>query len=215
MEEDGMNATTSDKAFVLSRDLLHLGDDDYDASLVKFPGWEGVASMALPDMPPFPERIAFEANFRSLQKTDFPSNDALWPLMSRRMLDVLLSVRDFPHRAVPVVMVKDTVMSKDRYDEQMVAKPGVEEHRFVAVHLLEHTDAFDWERSIYNRHRLSPKLVKNIKKLVLKEPDGGFPPLFRLSAYPAPLFVSAAARSALENAGIKGVVFGDLDSFRG
>lgn len=193
--EDEMS--DDDRAFALEHDGEHLGDDQTDASLVEFEGSDALAGL-IDDRPltRLPERICFEANTATLEKIDYPINDHGWPIMSTRMLDVLRAVGDFPHRAIPLVMLDDTVDPP---------RPGSANRDFVAVQLTGYTDAFDWDRSEYTRSALADDRVLKVKKLVLK--DAPLPPLFRLSARPGPLLVSAAARAALEAAGIGGVRF--------
>jgi len=157
----------------------------------------------------------FEANFRTLGVIDYPYNDVSWPIMSKKMLDTLLAVGTFPHRVIPVIMIDDTVMTPDRYDEAGNPKPGVGTDRFVAIQLLEELDVFDWEQSVYERHERFPEYVTFVEKLALKTRPGGFPPLFYIAHYPARLFVSAEARLALEKAGIQGLEFVSLADFRG
>src|SRR6266481_6222731 len=92
-------------AFELVWDPSHLGDDDFDATLVPFdgsdriPGWITARPIAVP------ERIFFEANVETLKVVDFPINDQNWPIMSKRMLEVLEGVGDFSHRLIPVIML--------------------------------------------------------------------------------------------------------------
>jgi hypothetical protein len=88
-----------------------------------------------------------------------------------------------------------------------------EDHRFIAVQLLEHLDIFDWENSVYEPDLTRTDLVDSIDKLVLKQPQDGFPPIFRLSVYPYVLFVSGKARMALEQVGIRGVVFEEIENY--
>jgi hypothetical protein len=157
-----------------------------------------------------PERIYFVANFETLEWSDFPTNDAHWPLMSLRMVETLESLGDFPHRRIPVTMVDDK--AKTPFDDSGNLQTGVAtDERFFAVQLTEHLDAFDWDNSEYVRSRIAPATVRQVTKLVLKEPPGGYPPLFRLAAKPQHLFVIAAARQGLEKIGIRGVRFWDID----
>jgi hypothetical protein len=72
---------------------------------------------------------------------------------------------------------------------------------------------FDWENSVYEPHPRLPNRVYSIDKLVLKRTNDNYSPLFRLSAYPSKLFVSGKARMALEHAGIKGVVFEEIENY--
>ena len=196
-----------ERAFALEVDGDHLGDDDVDASLVKFEGSSDLVGL-IEDRPlmRLPERICFEANTDTLKQVDYPINDQAWPIMSTRMLGVLRAVGDFPHRAIPLIMLDDTVEGK--FDAAGPPRLGVANHDFVAVQLTSYTDAFDWDRSEYTRSALADDRILKAKRLVLT--DAPLPPLFRLSARPGPLLVSAAARAALEKAGIGGVRFVQL-----
>ena len=202
-------------AFALLSELSHLGDDEFDAHLVKFDGWENTMALAAPTVYSLPSRIEFEANFRSLAVIDFPYNDVEWPIMSVRMLEVLREVGPFQHEAVALSMLDDTLRSSERRDEKGVARPGDEENRFIAVNRLEELDAIDWEASVCERHDKFPQYVSVITRLVVRTPGGGFPPVFRLAAYPSPVFVSSIARRALEVAGVTGVECVDVADFRG
>jgi hypothetical protein len=197
---------------VLSRDFSHLVDVESDAFLKRFPGWENIAGWLLTRQHPVPEPVYFEADFETLAWNEFPSNDVRWPLMSKRMLDVLLATGSFPHRLIPVIMLDYRLKWDERFGPDGTPKPEAADYRFAAVQLTEHLDAFDWDRSEYQRDPDLPDQTAGISKLVLKEPAGGFPPLFRLAAAPGSLFVSAAAGRALKDAGIRGVRFDPLES---
>ncbi len=74
------------------------------------------------------------------------------------------------------------------------------------MHLTTHVaDAFDWERSKYERDDDEPERLLALAKLVLK--DVPLPPLLRLAPYPRVLFVSAEAKAALERERLCGVHF--------
>ena len=183
------------------------------AALVKYPGWENDINLLNPPrkQPPF----FFEANFRSLSMVDYPYNDVRWPIMSKKMYNVLTSCGSFPHESVQITMIDDTIMTENRYDTRGNPVPGLENHHFLAVRLLEKLDIFDWDRSHYEEEKDYPGFALNITKLVLKPKHSEYPPLFRISAYPTALFVSRAARDSLVNADVKGVKFIDLSEFRG
>jgi hypothetical protein len=153
-----------------------------------------------------PKRIEFESvgNFLMIHDlsrtrvTDYPDNREGWPIMSKRMLEALLSVRDFPHQAIPIVMLD--AFTPIEFEEN---------HDYVAVQLLEHQDVFDWEKSIYERDPELTNGVDSLEKLVLKEPPEGLPSLFRVTTTPLSnkLYVSPEGKAALEAAGIRGVNF--------
>jgi hypothetical protein len=205
---------SSDSAYEIFWDAAHLGDDPSDADLVKFPGWENVGGWQSTRQIAVPGRIFFEANLRSVGQIDFPLNNVAWPIMSRRMLDVLLRVRPFSHRTIPVTMLDDTVPTDRRLDDLGDPRPGVADERFAAVQLLEHADLIDWEQSEVLPRKSTSGGTQVITRVVLRESPGGLPPLFRLSANPSALFVSADARAALEAAHIHGVVYRPLEKVR-
>lgn len=150
-----------------------------------------------------PDRIYFEANVQTVQRLDYPENDVKWPIMSARMREALLGRGDVPHRLIPVTMLDDTIPTKARLAPTGEPRPGVALDGLAAVQLLEHLDAFDWDRSEYTRDDRLPGRVRRLRRLVLQHVP--LPPLFRLSAAPVHLLVSAAARDMLERAGMRGL----------
>ena len=203
MEGNEITEEILHKNYILNWDSSHFVDLDADAWLVKFSGYENI-QLALLKEYNLPEKIEFDAIFDVIQRSDFPINDVGWSIMSQKMLDILLSIGSFPHRVIPLVMVDCEVIGRGGKRSEK------EDHRFVAVQLLEHLDIFDWEKSIYKPHPRLPNRVYSIDTLVLKKPQDNCRPLFRLSAYPSKLFVSGKARMALEQAGIRGVVFEEI-----
>jgi len=200
---------SQESAFELQPEGNHLGDDDFDATLVRFDGWEMTAGLIPDDNLKIPEPSFFEANIETLKTIDYPINDVSWPIMSRRMRETLLGVGRFTHRAIAVIMLDDTVTTNDRFDAAGNPRPGVAVDGFGAIQISEYTDAFDWERSEFVPHPTLKSRIFKVRKLVLKEMP--LPPLFRLSAMPGPLLVSAAGRVALEKARIKELRFISLD----
>ena len=187
-----------------SPDLLH------DAKVVPFPKWE--ESIVLSAITPciLPSLVEFDAFFFHLMgELDYPYNNLSWPIMSKRMLNVLLSVGSFSHKVIPTVMVN--CQGRITADKK-IERSGEKNYDFVAVQLLEHHPFFDAENSIYTPHPRMAHRVKYIDKLAVNLPDQ-VPPLFRLAAYPMALFVSSQAKDALESAQIKGVKFIPLDEF--
>lgn len=207
-----MSKNESSQAYILDWDDSHLLDIDYDAFIVKFPGWENTIRLSLTREYDLPDRVEFEAIFDTLKKTDFPITNVRWAIFSKQMLEILYNLKTFPHKKIPIVMVDCEVVSDGQGSTKI---SGIENHHFIAVQLLEHIDLLDWEKSIVEPSFILPDQVMGIQKLVLKETTDPLPPLFRLSAYPTAIFVSAEARTALEKAGIKGVIFQEIEDFQG
>ena len=128
------------------------------------------------------------------------------PVMSKRMLSVLRSVTDFPHQTIPVV-IEDTEAAKGDW----LRRSGKVSTDYVAVQLLEHLDIFDREKSIYEPNFLDPNNVGDVEKLVLKVPELGLPPIFRITDKSTRLYVSPEAKTTLEEAGITGIRFVPID----
>jgi hypothetical protein len=82
---------------------------------------------------------------------------------------------------------------------------------FVVLQLLERNDYFDFERSQYKKNSRRPEWIDAVEVYVLNEPPGGFPPLFRLNVTPSSLFISAEAREALKESGIRGTAYYSLN----
>ncbi len=192
-------------AYRLTHDFSLLGDDPATARLVELPGFDDGFWLS-PTEGSVPDTLYFHANLDVLRRTDFPIVNPSVPVLSKRVVDTLRSVGSVPrHRLIESVMLDDTV--KLTFEDGRPRVSNVTDDRFVCMQLLEFTDAFDWERSIFTPHRRLPKRVLTIQALVLKSPPGGFPPLFRMSAAPSALLVSAEARRALEATGVQGCVF--------
>jgi hypothetical protein len=198
-------------AYRLFWDTKHLERGEDDAVLVPFEGQDYVCGWVGTRVCQVPNPVLFEANFEVTRQSDYPCNDVNWPIMSPRILETLRKVGDFPHRLVPVRLVDRSVPGPKRYLPDGTLRPDVIDDRFAAVQLIEHIDVVDWERSVFERDQIGPGIVfHSFDKLVLREPDGGLPPLFRIPSSKGLLLVSAAARQALESAGIRGVVFDEL-----
>lgn len=209
-----MSRDNSAEVYQLFWDDDHLDGEDYDAEVVRFPGWEQVAGWQSTRDIQTPDSIYFLANFDTLARTDYPANNVSWPIMSRRMLETLLSLGDVRRRVVPVVMLDKSLPPRKRLGPAGEPRPGAAHLDYSVVQLLEHGDYFDWDRSEYQPSPYSEGRVSQISRLVFKVPPGGFPPIFRLAAKINYLFVSAPAKRALEEAGIRGVEFWSTDRIR-
>ena len=189
--------------------------EDYDALIYKATEpkdvpWGGTLS-TIPY--PGPEPIDFVGFLDRLpHQTDFLStNDSdSDPIISRRMLYVLRSVGEFPHKAISTRIYDYGFQNqgRDNFDGQTALPAGEFNEDYVSLQLLEHVDGIDPESCEYEDDYpgvYPPSLIS----WQMKEPISGFPPVFRLNkaGVRVRLFVSVAAKEALEEAGIKGLRF--------
>jgi hypothetical protein len=166
-------------------------DVDIEFCFPPSPGYnvycQGKTKINLPVPVPFVGLIAY------LPDLDYPYNDRDWPIVSPGMLEVLKSVGDFRHSVYP------TIINDSSTDDP----PGVNKS-FLILQTLEFLDAFDFDKSEYVMDQDLESLVDKASKVVLKEPPNGFPPMFRLNVRKNRLFVSVAAKEALEASGKDG-----------
>ena len=200
------------QAYELDRNLDRFeefaeGKHDYDAEVIDPKRYGREIDDYFWDAEPIVEfeRIEMEGTLFMFQGIDYLHTRPKLPIMSRRMLYVLNSVESFPHQVISV-SIEDDVSSI--YDVNK-RSGKYNRHEYVAVHLLEHLDVFDYERSIYEP-RSDTNIITDIDKMVFKEPPEGFPPLFKIPERLRDLYVSPQAKLALEEAGITGVDFIDL-----
>jgi hypothetical protein len=146
-----------------------------------------------------PKEMKFVVNREWLSETDFPYMEDVenWTIMSKRMVEVLLSIGDFPYQIIPITF---------RDGLGITLEPD-----YVILQLNELSNLFDLEKSVYTLEPtiLDPtkSMVWDIEKLRLVKPAGGFPPIFRVNWKKTYLYVSAKAKNALEAAGLKGLDF--------
>jgi hypothetical protein len=213
-----MERAARNSAYRLTWEFDHLEfcNKEYDAEAHQFEGWSETRGFYSTTPYELPDPVIFYTDFDLLAYTDYPCSDADWPIMSRRMYDILIGLGDFPHRVIPIAMIHRR-LSNPRKPPKLFLKDGKPNPEltnfddYVAVQLLEESDFFDFEHSKYEPNLYFPKWVRSVEKYELKEPVGGFPPLFRLEADSVVLFISETARLALLEAGIRGMGYYNLD----
>ena len=151
------------------------------------------------------EMYGFLSDFEGI---DYLYTEPMLPVMSKRMLSVLESVGDFPHQTIPIA-IEDTQSIAGA--DGKFQRSGKVSTDYVAVQLLEHLNVFDRERSDYETDDDDPDEIESINKLVLRIPEAGLPPIFRIREDPIILYVSPKAKTALEEAGITGIRFVRID----
>lgn len=164
---------------------------------------------------PGPEPLDFVGFLdERLKQTDYLYTDDsdLKPIISKRMLYVLRSVGEFPHKVISTRIYDYGFQDQGRYEvlgREAPVLAGEFNEDYVALQLLEHVNGIDPDSCVYEDDYpgiLPPSLIS----WRLKEPVGGFPPIFRLKSDGGEevyLFVSPAAKEALQEAGIKGLDF--------
>jgi hypothetical protein len=193
-------------------------DEEYELELEEFSGSEWIPGLIETSSYEIPEPVIFWGNPEFLSYLDYPTSNVNWPIMTRRMLYTLLTIGGFPHRVIPVALMDGTRFTYEPERRFLTdGQPNPEITNFddlVAVQILEYSDYFDFERSQYEPSPKYPDLARSVSSYVLAEPSEGFPPLFRLNASAATLFISAEAREALRETGIRGVAYYPLNSLQ-
>ena len=152
-----------------------------------------------------PDLLEFEThNPERLRKVNVATANSGVKMHSQKVIDAISSTGDVDWTLIPVRFV-----DKSNGDE-------VCEGKFSGVFFEYHSDFFDYERSEYKPRDWSSwppekltdrmrKKVQSVKKMVLKEPDMGFPPCFQLLAIPYSLYISEAAYKAIVRAELTGL----------
>jgi hypothetical protein len=200
------------KAYRLMHDTETMNSDlGSHAQVVPFEGYEQVSiSMSDPsETVEFPNPVQFHGLLSTVRQTDFPVIEEGWPLISKRMLEVLESVGSFPHRSLPTRILegdlgRSLAEGDRRFDEQGNFKPEFYTDDYVLLQITEHLDAMDLERSVYRRYDPDINSVSGLRKPFFKDIGREYPPIFRLSNCEVFLFISDTAKQALEAAGIRG-----------
>jgi hypothetical protein len=133
------------------------------------------------------------------------------PIFSQKMIDVLLSVREFAYKKYPIVVLEERGNVDPYKNVEEFKRLSLRDDLFI-FQTLEFLDIFDWEKSEYEQDEYDKEdnIPGYIRQFALKTPDGGFPPLFRLPFKSSNLFISKEAREALKEAGITGNGFKSL-----
>jgi hypothetical protein len=155
-----------------------------------------------------PEVIYAEGNLESLEDTDLPivQSCQCFLVISKRLLDLLLTIKSFVYRETPLVIVDDT--EREKFLPSGEVRPGVKTNtNYVLVKLLRHVP-LDREKSIYRQCMIGAReFISGIKPLVLLEPEDGLDPIFRVKERPETLFATEEAREQMEQQGIQGIVY--------
>ena len=178
-------------AYELSRNLDHIkSNGDYDVWQVIQKRDDKIKSFfwrlePISRLPPHKFKGKVE---KRLNWLDYPRDQFGYPIVSKKMLEVLTSVGQFKHQAIPLE-IHD--WKSDRKTDD-----------FVFLHLLECIDVLDLEKTMFYE-----ELEGMVSQAALKMPKDGYPPLFLVKDVLLTRFISKEAKEALEAADIKGVHF--------
>jgi hypothetical protein len=169
-----MMSEFNDYAFELSWEVSHFRefglDWDKDIEIEKYDDYEEF-SVTDVDLFEHPNPIIFQGCKPIVRHIDYPYPDNDWNVMSRRMYEVLLSVGDFPHRIIPIVMVNSLTFVWDWFEGTVITRENAYQEGqpsiyaagnksikkevcfgdFVLVHITEHLDFLDRENCVFNR----------------------------------------------------------------
>ena len=210
--------------YTLGHDLSHLpsriepGGYTWDVKLIYFDGHEnsGFKNPTIDYTDRVPPVIEFVGELSTLEWSDFPSISSSRLLMSRKMLDVLLSIQPFKYRIYPTRIYSFGIEELVRYQfdgtrtDYKVEEPSLYTDKFVIMQLAETTDFLDENKTIIEgktvpesgRWYLSELSVEHYE---FTKDEKDLPPVF--AAENTPYFYTEAAVRALEANNIRGVKF--------
>lgn len=209
--------------YALLPDASHIHEEEepiYDATLIEFEGYAN-APFSDPEIDyrqrdGVPEHIEFVGKLEHVCWLDHVGTAPLgYLLLSRRMMRVLESISPFKYRPIPTVIYSEAIAhlvrdeSTRRRTSCRVEDPRLRNDDFIILQLLEQIDCLDRERTMVdgvpfrdsNREFLG---FDGAQQLTLREPDGGFPPVFCVPELLYYVF-SEEAKQACDKAGLKGL----------
>lgn len=205
----------------LTADAAHIEEEGvFDATLIEFEGHDG-ATFFLPGVDYHerfgaPKVIEFVGNLENAAWLDhiFTAPIGLL-LVSKRMVRVLESVGPFRHRLIPTVIYSEKIrhLVRDRFTRErtwyQVQDPSLRSNEFVILQLLDELDCLDRDRTLVDGvpfHESGEQYLgkERAERLVLRAPEGGFPPVFCVPELTFYCFTEEA-KQACDRAGLKGL----------
>lgn len=158
-----------------------------------------------------PDVVYCQGNLHQITGLDFPITDISDSVMSEEMFEIIKGNGLPPHITVPIVMLDESYLGNPLDSNGRPKADMRTADNYLAVQLLEYTDAFDPVHSIYNKHLVFPDWVGAIGKLVFRPNPIGYPAMFRIKENRSWLFVNENTKRDLEAAGITGCVFEQVE----
>ncbi len=219
-------------AYQLLQSLSRLGSmpsgDAFDLRAFDFPRASDLWQTHSDRLLELPETTFFYmySNLKYIKELDVLYPHSGKPIFSQRLIDTLLSVKNFNYRKYKIAILEEGAVkfqkNSDGYkspepyaNPEEFKKKSLRDDMYIFQSLEILSDVFDWENSIYRQSELSKEVGSpgHVQEFILKEPKRGFPPIFRLKESPVTLFISAEAREALKKAGIKGASYLSLKGY--
>jgi len=145
-----------------------------------------------------------------LSEYDCPVFSLGLPVVSKKLLNVLLSVSGFEYKTSQILLVdstyKDALYGKENKNLEDISI----NKDYCIFDVKNKLKIFDFEKSIYKRRKSDPSRPYLIDKLVFKEPTNGFPVIFR-SVETTGLFISQETKDAMDKANIKGLCLKEIE----
>lgn len=210
--------------YTIHRDLSHRpsprprGARPRDAELIYFDGYQDARfrNPKIDYTDRVPPVIEFVGNLEVMQWSDFPWTDQPYLVMSRKMLDVLLSIQPFKYRIYPTLIYSYEIDELVRYafdgtrTDYHVEDPSLFTDKFIIMQLSETIDVLDEDKTI-----IEGKTARESGEWFLSEYDvehyefiraeKDLPPVF--AAPKTPYFFTEAAVRTLESNNIRGAEF--------
>jgi hypothetical protein len=207
----------------------------HDAELIYFEGYQDARfrNPKIDYTDRVPAVIEFVGNLEVMKWSDFPYTDQPYLVMSRKMLEVLLSIQSFKYRIYPTLMydyeIDELVCSAldGTRTDYHVEDPSLFTDKFIIMQLAETIDVLDEDKTILKRSMLygpyDPSISTHGEFITASESgewyfgefatehyeftreEKDLPPVF--AAPKTPYFYTEAAVRALEANNIRGVEF--------
>jgi hypothetical protein len=210
--------------YTIDYDLSHRsspmrrGEKNWDAEMIYFDGHQnaGFSNPAIDYTGRVPLVIEFVGNLEVMAWSDFPYISCGYLLISKKMLDVLLSIQSFKYRLYPTLIYSYEIEDLVRYSfdgtrtDYQVDDPSLFTDKFIIMQLAEALDVLDEDRTII-RGRTVREADKwylphsDVQNYAFTKEEKDLPPVFTTPK--TKYFFTEAAVRALEANNIRGVEF--------
>ncbi len=207
-----MDSQLKRTAYRLKQEIGHLKffDVTNSAEIIPFSGSDEMLGLSRTHSYAVPQTVFFSGNQEAILVSDYLVANNDWPIFSKKAYEILLSLGEFLHKKIDICMTetRDANLYNIPPDE---ARKLCFSNDYVAVHLLEHLDVFDYEHSRYKeKSEYNPKRVNYVSEYVFKDLFEDLPPMFKIYASPEETFVSSKVRKAFKENGIAGPAYQPL-----